>query len=193
MLDNNFKYLSEEYKNILLERFNYDPLLMDIIDDLVLLEVDYFDFNNKPLKGTILCNITIYEDLDYIFKKLYENKYQIEKIELIDKYDFNDDKSMKDNNSSCFNFRKIVHKNKYSNHSYGLAIDINPLYNPYVVDISLDRIYPIEGKQYIDREKDFEHKITYDDLCYKLFLERGFEWGGEWDTPDYQHFQKSKK
>ena len=49
MLDNNFKYLSEEYKNILLERFNYDPLLMDIIDDLVLLEVDYFDFNNLKL------------------------------------------------------------------------------------------------------------------------------------------------
>ena len=78
MLDNNFKYLSEKYKNILLERFNYDPLLMDIIDDLVLLEVDYFDFNNKHLKGTILCNITIYEDLDYIFKKvLYFKPYKI--------------------------------------------------------------------------------------------------------------------
>ena len=65
-------------------------------------------------------------------------------------------------------------------------------YNPYVktVDGELS-IEPANAADYVDRSRDFSHKIDHDDLCYKLFTEHGFEWGGDWThSKDYQHFEK---
>ena len=107
-------------------------------------------------------------------------------------YDADDESSMSDNNSSAFNFRFISHTTKISKHGMGMAVDINTLYNPYVktVDGELS-IEPANGADYIDRSRDFSHKIDHDDLCYKLFTEHGFEWGGDWThSKDYQHFEK---
>jgi len=51
-------------------------------------------------------------------------------------------------------------------------------------------VEPITGEPYLDREADFPCKIDHDDLCYRLFIEHGFEWGGDWeDRKDYQHFE----
>lgn len=99
---------------------------------------------------------------------------------------------MSDNNSSAFNFRFISHTTKISKHRMGMAVDINTLYNPYVktVDGELS-IEPANAADYVDWSKDFSHKIGHDDLCYKLFTEHGFEWGGDWThSKDYQHFEK---
>lgn len=98
---------------------------------------------------------------------------------------------MSDNNSSAFNFRFISHTTKISKHGMGMAVDINTLYNPYVktVDGELS-IEPANAADYVDRSKDFSHKIDHDDLCYKLFTEHGFEWGGDWThSKDYQHLK----
>ncbi len=184
---NNISFNSN-YKDYLLEKFNNDEVLDRILPDLVMINVRYYDFNNDIKNGNIICNKFISDDLLYIFEELYKNKYQIEKINLIDTYYFNDDKSMEDNNTSCFNFRKILGTNTYSNHSYGLAIDINPLYNPYCVDE--DTVLPLNGVKYANRTLLFKHKIDTNDLCYKLFIERGFNWGGSWKYGDYQHFEK---
>ncbi len=182
--------LSREYKDFLLAKF-HDERFENIVEHLVKLEVDYINFNNEHAIGELVCHEQIVEDLDYIFHELYENKYQIEKIKLIDEYNFNDDASMADNNASCFNFRPIMNTNRLSKHSYGIAVDINPLYNPYVVNNNEEiNIYPKEGIKYADREHYNEHYIDHEDLCYKLFIQRGFTWGGDWSSPDYQHFQK---
>lgn len=187
----NSNILSDEYKRYLLERFNDDASLIEIIDDLIMLDIYYYSYEGIIKKGNIVCNKSVEEDLIYIFKTLFENKYQIDKIKLSDEYDFNDMKSMEDNNSSSFNFRKIIGTNKLSKHAYATAIDINPLHNPYVVEDNNNiTIYPQKGEIFLDRSINFEHKIDENDLCYKLFIERGFEWGGSWDVPDYQHFQK---
>ena len=81
----------------------------------------------------------------------------------------------------------------WKKHAQGLAIDINPLYNPCVKrkkDGTL-LIQPATGKPYVDRSKKFKYKITRQDLCYRLFTERGFRWGGAWRSlKDYQHFEK---
>lgn len=183
--------LNLNYKTKLLIKYNYNKDLINILEELVMIKINYYDFNNVIKQGNIICNQKIAEDLIYIFNKLFENKYKIEKIELIDNYNFDDIKSMKNNNTSCFNFRKILNKNKYSNHAYGLAIDINPLYNPYVVkDENKIFVLPQNSLKYVDRTKDFNCKIDENDLCYKLFKERGFKWGGNWDNKDYQHFEK---
>ncbi len=88
------------------------------------------------------------------------------------------------------------HTSKVSKHGLGMAIDINTLYNPYHKIVTSEdgtteeAIEPATGEPYLDRNQEFEYKIDKDDLCYRLFTERGFEWGGDWtDRKDYQHFE----
>ena len=110
---------------------------------------------------------------------------------LIDEYDADDEKSMSDNNSSAFNFRYISYSTKLSKHALGLAVDINTLYNPYVKYVDGRRnVEPANAEKYTDRSIEFPYKIDHDDLCYKVFAEHGFEWGGDWEhAKDYQHFE----
>lgn len=164
-------------------------------DELRYLTIKYYDFNNEVQDGELICHMDIAEDLIDIFYELYLNEYQIEKIKLVDEYGADDDLSMADNNTSCFNYRFIANTTKLSNHSFGKAIDINPFYNPYVVfggnSDGSDYVVPKGSESFLDRSLDFNHKIDKDDLCYKLFIEHGFTWGGDWaKSKDYQHFEK---
>ena len=162
------------------------------LSELRYLHVLHVGFDGETHEGEIICNVSIADDLLDIFKKLYDAKYQIEKIRLVDEYNADDESSMRDNNSSCFNFRFISHTTKVSKHGRGVAIDINTLYNPCVKVVDGQYfIEPATAGDYIDRTKDFPHKIDENDLCYKLFTEHGFEWGGHWKSlKDYQHFEK---
>ena len=161
------------------------------LSELRYLKLLHKDFNGKTAVGELICNERIAAALLKIFKKLYAENYPIEKIRLIDEYDADDELSMRDNNSSCFNFRFVSHTNRISLHGYGLAVDINPLYNPYIKTVDGKKIIaPANSSAFEDRTKDFPHKIDEDDICVKLFGEHGFLWGGNcWDDEkDYQHF-----
>lgn len=160
-------------------------------EDLRYLHILHIGFDDEVHEGELVVSKLIAEKTLKVFEELYNARYQIEKVRLIDIYDADDETSMRDNNSSAFNFRFISFTTTVSNHGLGLAIDINPLYNPYIkmVGDMLD-IEPLTGKPYVDREKDFPHKIDHDDLAYKLFIDEGFEWGGDWEgRKDYQHFE----
>ena len=164
-------------------------------DDLRYLRVKYYDFNGEVQDGELICNKKIADDLAEIFYELYLNEYQIEKIKLIDEYGGDDTASMLDNNTSCFNYRLVENSTSLSKHALGLAIDVNPFYNPYIVfgqnPDGSDYISPAGSEIYIDRSADFPHKIDENDLCCKLFKQHGFVWGGNWNScKDYQHFQK---
>ena len=107
-------------------------------------------------------------------------------------YDADDEAQMRDNNSSCFCYRAIAGGTKLSKHALGLAIDINSLYNPYYKDRAdgTRLIQPATAAQYCDRTKTFPYKIDHNDLCYRLFTQAGFEWGGDWTScKDFQHFE----
>lgn len=163
-------------------------------DDLAYVHVIHYDFEGNLAEGELICNIAIAEDLKDIFYELYLNEYRIERIELIENYDGDDTKSMEANNTSCFNYRVVEGSKNLSKHAYGLAIDINPFYNPYITynkDNTIN-ISPTGSESYADRSADFPYKIDENDLCYKLFKEHGFVWGGNWNScKDYQHFQKT--
>ena len=161
-------------------------------EDLRYLHVLHKDLNGNVHEGEMIVNVHIAQTVLDILKKLYEAGYPIEKIRLIDEYDADDEASMEDNNSSSFNFRFISHTTKISKHGLGFAVDINTLYNPYikVLEDGIRIIEPITAEAYLNRDADFPYKIVQDDLCYKLFIENGFEWGGEWvNRKDYQHFE----
>jgi hypothetical protein len=160
-------------------------------EDLRYLHVLHVDLDGEAREGEMIVNYHIAEDVLDIFRQLYEAGYPIEKIRLVDEYDADDELSMEDNNSSSFNFRFISHTTRVSKHGLGLAVDINTLYNPYTKVVDGERIVePVNGEPYLDRDADFPYKIDHEDLCYRLFIEHGFEWGGDWeDRKDYQHFE----
>lgn len=161
-------------------------------NELRYIHILHMGFDGQTHEGELVVNQSIADDVLEIFEELYKADYPIEKVRLVDEYDADDEASMSDNNSSAFNFRFISHTTKISKHGQGMAVDINTLYNPYVktVDGQLS-IEPANAAEYVDRSADFPYKIDHDDLCYKLFTEHGFEWGGDWThAKDYQHFEK---
>ena len=187
-------------------------------EDLRYLIVLHKDKDGNIHQGEMVVHKLIAEDVLEIFEKLYDAGYPIERMVLPDNYLADDETMMRDNNSSSFNFRFISHTDILSKHGLGMAVDINPLYNPYhkfvenddgskteVIEPAtgepyLDRpkalaykievIEPATGEPYLDRSKAFVYKIEKGDLCFKLFTEKGFEWGGDWTgQKDYQHFE----
>lgn len=162
-------------------------------DDLRYLRVLHYNPAGDICIGEMICNQSIAADLTEIFRALYDAQYPIARMVLIDEYSGDDEASMADNNTSCFNYRVIAGSTTLSNHAKGLALDINPRNNPYVT-FNADgskNVSPANAQAYADREAFFPMKIDTDDLCYQLFTSHGFTWGGSWDTPkDYQHFEK---
>ncbi len=164
-------------------------------EDLNYVGLKYIDFKGQEQTGELICNKAIAQDMVEIFHELYRNEYRLESVHLIDEYDGDDTASMAENNTSCFNYRVVDGTASLSKHAYGLAIDVNPYYNPYVVfgrnSDGSDYISPPGSEIYADRSQSFAYKIDENDLCYRLFTEHGFTWGGNWNsTKDYQHFQK---
>lgn len=163
------------------------------LSDLRYIRVLYYGFDKKAHIGELIVNKAIAKDILAIFKELYKAKYPIEKMVLIDEYDADDEASMEDNNTSAFNYRNIAGSGSLSKHAMGLAIDINPLYNPCVQSAGGKTIVaPAAGKKYSNRSLQNAYYIKKGDVCYQAFMKRGFTWGGSWSSlKDYQHFQKS--
>lgn len=161
-------------------------------EDLRYLRVMHYNKDGEIRRGELICHKDIADALLEIFQELYKAKYPIERMVLVDEYGADDETSMRANNSSAFNFRYISGTMKLSSHSRGMAIDINPLYNPYVRQGKGGvRVSPSNAVEYVDRAKVFPYKIVKGDLCYRLFKKHGFTWGGDWkNSKDYQHFEK---
>ena len=161
------------------------------LSDLRYITVSYYGFDHVVHTGELIVNKDIAEKTTAVFRELFDAKYPIEKISLVDDYDADDNASMAANNTSCFNYRTIDGTTTLSNHSKGRAIDINPLYNPYVRTINGKlSVLPENGAEYVDRTGDCPYMIQKGDICYNIFIKYGFTWGGEWNSSkDYQHFE----
>lgn len=159
-------------------------------DQLRYLTLPYYGFDGQIKQGEMVCNKAISHDLLYIFRAFFSRAYPINSIRLVDDFGADDETSMQANNTSCFNYRTIAGTNVLSRHAFGMAVDINPLQNPCVKG---SRIQPKTATEYVDRDKDFPHKIDEDDFCKEVFSSFGFSWGGDWrNSKDYQHFEKRR-
>jgi hypothetical protein len=125
-----------------------------------------------------------------IFEQLYRLGFPIEKIRTVDHYPAADDElSMEDNNTSAFNCRGIPGTNRWSQHAYGRAIDLNPLLNPSID--STGAFQPKNAAPYLDRSRTDPGVLHSGDPAVHVFTDRGWRWGGYWMTPiDYQHFER---
>jgi len=162
--------------------------------DLCYVRALHYDNDGNIRLGEMVCNKKIAADLVDVLRELFDKRYPIERMVLIDEYDAIDEKSMQDNNSSAFCYRAVAGSRFLSKHAYGMAVDINTLYNPYVrprQDGSLF-IQPSTAGDYVDRSRDFPYKISPSDAAVEAFRKRGFSWGGAWPYPkDYQHFERN--
>ncbi len=163
--------------------------------ELRYLRLSYCDAEGMTRQGEMVCNKAIAADLVDIFRTLWLAGYRIERMRLIDDYEADDQRSMAANNTSCFCFRYVSGTRTVSKHGRGMAVDVNPLYNPYVYSRGGQmKVEPAQGQNYAtnrDARSDIPYKIDHNDLCYKLFSQHGFRWGGDWKrSKDYQHFEK---
>ncbi len=163
------------------------------LEDLRYIKLKHYDFDGNIQDGEMICHHLIAAYVTEIFYELYKAEYPIAQVALVEEYDGDDEASMAANNSSSFNYRTIAGTDTLSLHAYGMAVDINPLYNPYITTSSDGtlNIQPVSADIYVDRDQDFDGKIDTSDLCYQLFTSYGFTWGGSWESSkDYQHFEK---
>ena len=161
------------------------------LDDLYFLHIWYFDFENNPTEGAIICNKAIAQDLAEIFCELYRNKYCLESVLPLDEYDGSCRVSAGSNNSFCFGLYDTLTVS--SLHSQGRAVCVNPVYNPFVAYNSngISEVFPDESIRYSDRTKEFSYKIDPSDLCFRLFTEHGFVWCGDRNSDkNYGCFEK---
>ena len=157
-----------------------------IKNNLGLIDVEYWSFDACEQTGQIVIHRELAEDVKEIFADIKNARFPIDKIIPVSAYNWSDDASMEDNNSSAFNYRNIVDGQNLSQHAFGRAIDINPRLNPYVKG---DLILP-HGAVY---SPDVPGTITSDDSVVKAFLKRGWDWGGSWQRlKDWQHFEKAE-
>jgi hypothetical protein len=158
-------------------------------DELRQLTLPYWNFDRKLTSGVLIVHKDVAEEVVQVFRQLLSHGFLIEKITPVENYNGDDDASMAANNTSAFNCRDVTGQpGKFSNHSWGRAIDINPLTNPYIKG---DKVLPPAGREYLDRTKAFAGSILADSFAVKRFAEAGWQWGGVWtDRKDYQHFEK---
>lgn len=179
------------------------------LSDLTYIKLLHYNYNNEIVVGELIINKVILDEVKKVFETLFNNKYQIYSMKLIDDFFIKDDPIMTDrnnvlhNNTYSFYYRKISNKDVLSNHALGIAIDINPFENPYTPrnkDGSFDDSLLTEKEKelLINREekaKTNRHIITLNDIICNTFSKEGFECGGIWPIQsdlwscDWQHFE----
>jgi hypothetical protein len=163
------------------------------MESLSLITVSYFDFEGtEHPDGEIVVHSSVAPQVGSVFDALHARRFPIAKMRPLHHYGGDDEASMADNNTSCFNYREMIGTGSLSMHAYGLAVDLNPLQNPYVVfekdNEGRPTIYPRAGWEFLNRHNQ---KTGMVEQVVELFADRGFVvWGGKWTTPiDYHHFQ----
>ena len=135
----------------------------------------HYGADGKIRRGEMVVNRAAAADVTDVFQKLFEAQYPIERMTLIDDFGAVDEASMTANNTTAFNFRVVKGSKKLSAHARGLAVDVNPLYNPYVRVMKDGRtvVQPEAGRPYADRNGIYPFRIDADDLAVKLFKAKG--------------------
>ncbi|AVT41839.1 hypothetical protein C6W10_26480 [Plantactinospora sp. BB1] len=159
-------------------------------DQLRRIRLGYWDFDGRPRVGTIVVHRSVTAEVVEIFATLYRERFPIRRLQPVDAYAGSDDRSMADDNTSGFNCRRAVSTGaaKWSAHAYGKAIDVNPVENPYLID---GRVLPPAGAAYRDRSGHRPGMAVPGGVLVEAFAAAGWEWGGRWRSPDYQHFTRT--
>jgi hypothetical protein len=157
------------------------------IDGLRLIRMTYWGMDHKPHQGELIVNAGVATKIVSVFHKLYDARYPIRRMELVDKYKGSDFQSIEADNTSAFNCRNATGSSNWSQHAYGLAVDVNTCENPYVH--ANGHIEHPRCVKYGDRKRKDPGVIHAGDKVVRAFRSIGWGWGGTWGGPwDFQHF-----
>lgn len=174
-----------------IEGSSWHPGCPVALEKLRLLELTHWGFDNEPHRGKLIVHRRFDDRIIAVFKRLYKLGFPIRRMELIDRYDADDQRSMNADNTSAFNCRFVAGTERWSMHAYGLAIDINPIENPYV---SGSYVSPPAGAPFADRSRSAPGMIHDGGQVEKAFARKaGWEWLGDGPQSirDYQHFSEN--
>ena len=155
------------------------------------LRLTYWGFDGRAHTGTLVVNTRAVSPLTRVFSRLYAEHFPIRRMRPIDAYGGSDERSLEADNTAAFNCRYAVASGpkRWSVHSYGLAIDVNPVENPYVEG---GRVHPRSGRAFLDRSHYRLGMAVRGGLLVNAFASVGWPWGGRWTgSPDYQHFSST--
>jgi hypothetical protein len=156
------------------------------LEKLRLVRITYWGFDGESHAGRLVLHRRWADDVLGVFERLYDRRFPIRRVRLVDRYDADDRTSMRHDNTSAFNCRYVAGTSTWSQHAYGRAIDLNPVENPYVVG---DSVSPRRGRPYVDRSDVRPGMVVARDVVWRAFHAIGWEWGGAWSSAkDYQHF-----
>ncbi|MFF4194060.1 M15 family metallopeptidase [Nonomuraea sp. NPDC001831] len=157
--------------------------------DLRLVTMSFWGFDDKPHTGELVVRKTVTDDIETVFRKLYDWRWPIRQMKLVDVYKGDDFASIEADNTSAFNCRRATGSSNWSNHAYGQAIDINPRENPYVT--ASGGTAHQNAKRYTKRPMKGKGVVNPGDKVVRAFADVGWEWGGYWaGAKDLQHFSK---
>ena len=159
------------------------------LKNLRYLRIKYLDFKGKTRIGEMIVHKAVANDVLDIFSELYTIGYPIRKMYLVSEYHGSDWQSIEADNTSAFNCRSATGSKKWSKHSYGKAIDINPIENPYV--FKSGKSSHKASKNYVKRRANHPAVALKSSKIVQIFKSHGWKWGGDWNgAKDYQHFYK---
>jgi hypothetical protein len=159
------------------------------IRELRLLTVDHWGFDGSVHRGKLVVHRDEAADVLAAMRRLFQARFPIQRMRLVDAYGGDDERSMAANNTSAFNCRGVPGSSSWSEHAYGRAIDINPVQNP---EVRGDAVSPPAGVRYLDRSRRVRGMIREGGVVVRAFASVGWRWGGNWNSlKDYQHFSAS--
>jgi D-alanyl-D-alanine carboxypeptidase len=158
--------------------------------DLRTLTVSYWGFDGRAYTGRLIVNETAARPLRFVFKTLYGARFPIRRMRPIDAYGGSDYRSIEADNTSAFNCRRATGSSSWSQHAYGLAVDVDPIENPYVES---GRVYHDASRSYVRRTPVRPGMAVTGGTLVEAFRAVGWGWGGDWagSVKDYQHFSSS--
>jgi hypothetical protein len=156
------------------------------IDRLRLIRLSYWGFDARPHQGYLVVAQGKAPAVVRVFRVLFDKRFPIRSMRLIEDFGADDHRSMAADNTSAFNGRYVSGTHRWSMHAYGIAIDIDPVENPYV---SGSYVSPSQARPYADRSLRRPGMIHAGDTVVRAFAAIGWGWGGSWrPARDYQHF-----
>ena len=164
------------------------------LKDLRYLRVKYIGFSGEEMMGEMIVHKEVSVEVAEIFEALYNVGYPIKKMRLVSDYKGSDWQSIESDNTSAFNCRAATGSKKWSKHSYGKAIDINPIENPYISrkgNISHKASSAYRKRVHQKSTRADKALLLKNDKAVRIFKKYGWFWGGDWSgVKDYQHFSK---
>jgi D-alanyl-D-alanine carboxypeptidase len=154
------------------------------------LALSYWGFDHAPHIGAMIVNTAVTQDAIKVFATLYAERFPIRQMQPVDAFKASDPASMAADNTSGFNCRLAVAAGppQWSVHAYGEAIDVNTVENPYIEG---GTVQPAAGSAYVNRANVRPGMAVPGGPLVLAFASAGWQWGGRWATPDYQHFSKT--